>query len=589
MSDKTASRPLGRSLARIWPYVVPHRGALFGSVALGGLAACLSAIEPLVLKLLFDDIVSSKTLDKPLVPFAALVLLLVANEVLGTAREWLVWRVRLAVDFSLMQATVERLHALPLSYHREHSVGATMTTIERGIAGCMSAFSDVVTKLIPALVYLTVSVVVMVRLQLSLSLAVLVLVPLPAVLGVWAAREQTARERNLLERWTRVFSRFNEVLSGIVLVKSFVMEEQEKRRFLSGVGEANKLVQRGVERDSKMSAAKHGLIALARLVALGLGGLLVMRGQITLGTLVAFMSYLSGVFAPVQTLTGMYQTVRRASVSMDSVFSILSAQDSLGDEPDAREPGKLSGAVEFKHVSFRYRPDQPVLEDVTLTVRAGETVAFVGPSGVGKTTLTSLLQRLYDPTSGTICIDGQDIRSLKQRSLRDQIGVVLQEGSLFSDTVRDNIAFGRPSASFEEIENAARVAHAHDFIVKLPQGYDTPVGERGERLSGGERKRIAIARALLKNAPILVLDEATNTLDAEGEQEVQQALAKLISGRTTFVIAHRLSTVMNADRIVVLREGGIAEVGRHEELLQQGGYYAAWVRQQARGSVASAA
>ncbi|HEY6880299.1 MAG TPA: ABC transporter ATP-binding protein [Polyangiales bacterium] len=586
MSDSPVPRPLGRSLSRIWPYVAPHRGPLCGAIALGALAACMSAIEPLVLKLLLDELVTSKRIGTP---FIALVLLMMSIEVLGIARERLVWRVRVATDFALMQATVERLHSLPLSYHREQSVGATMTKIERGIAGCMSAFSDVVNKLFPALVYLTVSIAVMLRLQLSLSLAVLVLLPLPAVLGVWASREQAAREKGLLERWTRVFSRFNEVLSGIVLVKSFVMEEQEKRRFLSGVGDANKLVLRGVDRDSAMNAGKQGLIALARLVALGLGGLLVMRGEMTLGTLVAFMSYLTAVFVPVQTLTGLYQTVRRASAAMDSVFSILSAQDSLGDEPDAREPGKLSGAVEFKHVSFRYRPDQPVLQDVTLAVRAGETVAFVGPSGVGKTTLTSLLQRLYDPTSGAICIDGQDIRKLKQRSLRDQIGVVLQEGALFSDTVRDNIAFGRPGATREEIEQAARAAHAHEFIMKLPQGYDTQVGERGERLSGGERKRIAIARALLKNAPILVLDEATSALDADGEREVQSALLELMRGRTTFVIAHRLSTVTNADRIVVLREGGIAEVGRHHELLEQDGYYAAWVRQQARGSVASAA
>jgi ATP-binding cassette subfamily B protein len=589
MSNSPASRTLWRSLSRIAPYVAPQRPLLLGAVSLGTCAACLSAIEPLVLKLLFDQIVGSSKLDKLMVPFAALALLLVAVEVLNTARERVVWRARIAVDFALMQATVERLHSLPLAYHREQTVGATMTKIERGIAGCMTAFSDVVTKLLPALVYLTVSIAVMLRLSLSLSLAVLVLLPLPAVLGVWAAREQAARDKALLERWTRVFSRFNEVLSGIVLVKSFVMEEQEKRRFLGGVGDANKLVLRGVDRDTKMNASKQGLIALARLIALGFGGVLVMRGQITLGTLVAFMSYLTAVFVPVQTLTGLYQTVRRASTAMDSVFSILSAQDSLGDEPDAREPGRIAGEVEFKHVSFRYRPDQPVLQDVTLAVRAGETVAFVGPSGVGKTTLTSLLQRLYDPDSGAICIDGQDIRRLKQRSLRDQIGVVLQDGSLFSDTVRDNIAFGRPGATPEQIEAAARAAHAHEFITKLPQGYDTPVGERGERLSGGERKRIAIARALLKDAPILVLDEATSALDDEGEREVQAALSELVRGRTTFVIAHRLSTVTNADRIVVLREGGIAEVGHHGELLEKGGYYAAWVRQQARGSVASAA
>jgi ATP-binding cassette, subfamily B, bacterial len=587
MSQSSSAHPLWGALQRIAPYFTRHRPALLGVMLLGGTSACMSAIEPLVMKLLFDAFLAGGGYSKPLWPFAALVCMLASAELLHATRDRLVWRIRLGIDFSLMQATVERLHSLPLAYHKDQSVGATMTKIERGIAGCMAAFSEVVTRLFPALVYLSVSLVVMLRLEWRLSLAVIAFAPLPAVLGAWAAREQTAREKGLLERWTRVFSRFHEVLTGIVVVKSFVMEEQEKRRFLGGVSEANRMLLRGVERDTKISAAKNYLTASARLVALALGGLLVMRGEITLGTLVAFMSYLVGVFAPVQTLTGMYQTVRRASVSLDSVLSILDAQDSIGDGPDARDAGVIRGDVEFKNVSFRYRADHPVLQDISLQVRAGERIAFVGPSGGGKTTLTALLQRLYDPTGGSICIDGLDIRSYKQRSLRDQIGVVLQEGSLFSDTVRDNIAFGRPSATAAEIEAAARAANAHEFIIKLPQGYDTPVGERGERLSGGERKRIAIARALLKDAPILVLDEATTALDADSEEQVQQALSRLTAGRTTFVIAHQLSTITSADRIVVFRDGSIAELGTHDQLLRQNGYYASLVRKQMRGLFAS--
>ena len=308
----------------------------------------------------------------------------------------------------------------------------------------------------------------MLRLQWQLSLAVMLFAPLPAIVGARAAKEQTAREQSLMARWTKVFSRFNEVLAGIVVVKSFTMEEREKRRFLGGVQGANALVLRGVATDAKNTACKNTLAVLARLLSLALGGVLVVRHQITLGTLVAFVSYLGGVFRPVQTLTGLYQTLRRATVSLDALLSILEAQDSLGDDPHAYAPAPFSGEIVFDKVSFQYRPGAPLLHDIDLHVQPGELVALVGPSGTGKSTLMALLQRLYDPCSGSIRIDGQDIRRFKQRALRDQIGVVLQDGTLFSDTVADNIAFGSPGATRAQIEAAARAANAHDFIAALP-------------------------------------------------------------------------------------------------------------------------
>jgi ATP-binding cassette subfamily B protein len=255
----------------------------------------------------------------------------------------------------------------------------------------------------------------------------------------------------------------------------------------------------------------------------------------------------------------------------------------VGDSPGAADVQLLKGEVEFRNVSFGYQPGSAVLRGISLTARPGETIALVGPSGSGKTTLATLLQRFYSVSDGAITIDGVNIRDMTQHSLRSQIGVVFQDAHLFNDTVRANIAYGRPKATHAEVEAVARAAHAHDFIMDLPEGYDTIVRERGTRLSGGQRQRIAIARALLKNPPILILDEATSALDSESERLIQQALKTLLQGRTAFVIAHRLSTVRDADRIVVIKEGEIGEIGSHAELLASGGYYASLVARQTEG------
>jgi ATP-binding cassette subfamily B protein len=578
MSEEFAPRPLWRSIRKLAPLCREQTTGLVKVALLGGASATLAALEPLSLKALFDRFIAKQGLTAAAVPFALFMSILVARELCGLVQDRVFWRTRLGISFGLLHAMIERLHLLPLDYHRDHGVGATMTKIERGMTGVTAAFTEFAQQLFPAVVYLAVSLLVMFRVDPRLSLVVLLFAPLPALIGIFASREQTQRESSLMQRWTLIFSRFNEVLSGILVVKSFVMEEREKRRFLAGVGDANGIVLQGVATDSKFNALRNGVIAVARVIALAVGGVLVMKGEIGVGTLVAFLAYLSGVFQPVQALTGMYQSLRRATVSAESVLSILEAQVSLGDAPDAREVDTLRGDVEFKNVSFGYNRGKVLLDRVDFRAEPGEVIALVGPSGAGKSTLMSLLQRLYAPSSGTILLDGQDISDFKQRSVRSQIGVVLQEGMLFSDSVRDNIAFGRPGATQAEIEAATRAANAHDFICKLEHGYDTPVGERGCKLSGGERQRIAIARALLKDAPILILDEATSALDAENEEKVQEALARLTKGRTTFVVAHRLATVMSANRILVLRDGTIAESGTHAQLIQANGYYASLAR-----------
>ncbi|HEY9016216.1 MAG TPA: ABC transporter ATP-binding protein, partial [Gemmatimonadales bacterium] len=362
-----------------------------------------------------------------------------------------------------------------------------------------------------------------------------------------------------------------------------VMEDEEKRRFLQGVREGNEIVRRGVRTDNFTGSLRTLAATMARLAALALGGYFVLRGEITVGTLVAFLGYIGGLFGPVQGLTNAYQTFRRVSVSLETIYGILDADDVVGDAPGASDVRHLKGEVEFRNVSFGYQPGSAVLRGINLVARPGETIALVGPSGSGKTTLATLLQRFYTVSEGSISIDGVDIRDMTQHSLRSQIGVVFQDAHLFNDTVRANIAYGRPKATQAEIEAAARAAHAHDFIMQLPAGYDTIVRERGTRLSGGQRQRIAIARALLKNPPILILDEATSALDSESERLIQQALRTLLQGRTAFVIAHRLSTVRDADRIVVIKDGTIAEMGKHSELLLTGGYYSSLVTRQTEG------
>jgi ATP-binding cassette subfamily B protein len=572
-------------LRRAFGFVRPYRLAIAGILSLTLMMGALSALEPLVLRAIFDGLGGKQNVV--VAGIVVMMAVLGGRELLSTVSNWLTWKTRLRVHYSLLDATVSRLHLLPVSYHGKEGVGAVMTRLDRGIQGFVGAVTEIAFSVLPALVYLGISVVVMVRLEWRLAVVVLAFAPVPALVAAFAAPTQTRRERRLLDAWARIYSRFNEVLSGIVTVKSFAMEDTEKRRFLGDVEQANDEVVRGVAFDARVGAGQNFVVIVARVVALAIGAWLVMHGRMTAGTLVAFLGYIGGLFGPVQGLAGVYKTLKTASVSVGTIFSILDAQDSLGDAPDAEEVARVDGAVQLENVRFHYdHAGAPILDGIDLEVAPGEMIAIVGPSGSGKSTLLALLQRFYDPVEGTVRIDGRDLRRLRQRSLRTHIGVVLQDALLFNETVRDNIAYGRPSATRGDIESAARAAHAHEFILKLPEGYDTIVGERGSRLSGGERQRLAIARALLKDPALLILDEATSALDAESEALVQAALEQLVAGRTTFVVAHRLSTVVKADRIVVLRDGRIADVGTHRQLVQRNGYYAHLVRSQTAGLIA---
>ena len=317
-----------------------------------------------------------------------------------------------------------------------------------------------------------------------------------------------------------------------------------------------------------------GVVAVGTAAVLWLGAVSVLDGTITLGTIIVFMAYLLSLYQYIDTITFTPATVDGAVGSMRRVLEVLEAEPEVADRADATELGRVRGDIRLAGVNVGYEPGRAVLQGISFSVAAGETVALVGPTGAGKSTLVSLVPRLLDPWSGSVSIDGRDVRDVRLRSLREQVAVVLQEPFLFPMSIADNIAYGRPDASRDEIAAAARAANAAAFIERLPDGYDTDVGERGATLSGGERQRLSIARALLKDAPILVLDEPTSALDAETEHALLEALRRLMVGRTTLIIAHRLSTVRDADRILVLRDGEIIETGHHDELLAMGGFYA---------------
>jgi ATP-binding cassette subfamily B protein len=580
--------PFHRKLfVRALSFVRPYKVLIAGVTALALVLSVLGVADPLILKSLFDGLVrgQSRTAAYAL---GALVVLEILRAGLNAWSSVLSWRARLGVDYTIREQVLARLTTATVDYHQAEGVGGLTNKVNQSITALTAGFADFAFTLVPAVVYLGLSLIAMWRMEWRLALLVLAFTPLPALIGAFAAREQTARERSLMDRWTRIYSRLNEVLAGIRTVKLFAMERAERNRFLEGQREGNDIVLKGVRTDAKSGAARGFAVALARVAAIGFGGWFVLHGTITIGVLVAFLGYIGGLFGPVQGLTNTYQTMRKATVALETLYEIIDSEQEAGDLPDAAAAPAVRGDVRFHNVSFAYKGASPVVSEINLHVRPGETVALVGPSGSGKTTLMNLLLRLHPVEQGSILIDGEDIRSFTAESLRQQVAFVSQDIHLFNDTVAANIAYGRPGASRGEIEAAAKSADAHEFILTLPQGYDTLIGDRGGRLSGGQRQRIAIARALLKNAPVLVLDEATSALDAMTETAVQDALARVRTGRTTLVIAHRLSTVVDADRIAVLKDGKLLAQGTHAELQHSCEYYASLVGASTNGLLQAA-
>jgi subfamily B ATP-binding cassette protein MsbA len=382
------------------------------------------------------------------------------------------------------------------------------------------------------------------------------------------------------ERLGDINAKLQDSLSGIRVIQSFGQEDRELARFAAESENYYRARVQGVKYWSTFFPAMGFVASLGTVIVLGAGSVMTVQGDLTLGTLVAFLSYITSFYEPVHRLTEVDNVLQQAIAAAERIFQLLDETADIGDAADAIDLPIAAGEVCFKDVHFRYGSGDKVLRDVTFEMAPGEVVALVGPSGAGKTSIANLVCRFYDPIEGTIRLDGHDLRSIKLADLRQHVAVVLQDTFLFNTSVRENLLYGKPEASEEELERAARAAYAHEFVESLPRGYETAIGERGVRLSGGQKQRLALARAILADPRILILDEATSSVDAEAEYLIQQALDSVLEGRTALVIAHRLSTIRGADKIIALEDGRIIEVGDHHELMRLGGLYSQLYRRQ---------
>ena len=563
---------LWAALRRIFAISRPYRLRLYTALVLTSIGSLVALVVPLGLRELLNAVFQQADRASLDVLTIGLMAVFVVQALVSFSGTYLLEWVGERVVTDLRTRVYTHLQRLSLSFFADRRTGDLTSRLTNDVSSVRTAVTSSLSETLRQSLSLVGSVAVMIVLNWRLSLIIFAVVPVVAGTAVYFGRRIQSLSRTVQDRLADATAVAEEALAAIRVVKSFARSSYEVDRYREAVEELFQTARSRVLVRALFSSVVSLLFFSALTGIFWYGGLEVLAGRLTAGDLVAFIFYAFNIARSVGGMSRLYSNFNSAAGATERLFELLDTEPQIQDAEGADDLPPLKGQIRFDHVTFAY-DEEPVLKDITLDVDAGQTVALVGPSGAGKTTLMSLIPRFYDPQSGTVHVDGRDVRSVTLQSLRSQIATVSQEVQLFHTTIRENIRYGRLDASDAAVEEAARAANAHDFITGFPGDYDTEVGERGVKLSGGQRQRLAIARALLRDARILLLDEATSSLDSASEALVQEALERLMENRTTLVIAHRLATVRGADQIVVMDEGRIVETGTHADLVRRDGLY----------------